>query len=92
MFENTKSEKFYNENGEISTYRITPDDGYVIHNKFRDTPVIDEESGMETGEVEKGYTESYIIIQSDYDFEENPYDIYAVDINLIPYNKQEGEM
>lgn len=78
MFKNTKSEKFYNENGEISTYRITPEDGYVIHNKFRDTPLFDTDTGEETGEVIRGYTGSYIILKSDYDFEDNPYDIYAI--------------
>ena len=73
-------------------YRITPNDGYVLHTKFYDVHVINEETMEATGEIIKGYTDSYIVISSDYDFEENPYDIYAVDINLIPYNKQEGEM
>lgn len=63
---------------ELIAYRIIPDDGYVIHTKFYDTPIINEETLEETGEIIKGYTDSYIVISSDYDFAENPYDIYAV--------------
>jgi hypothetical protein len=78
LFDNTKTESFFDDSGEISAYRITPVDGYVIHTSLRDEAVIDEETGMETGEVKKGYTASYILIQSNYDFEDNPYDIYAI--------------
>ena len=59
-------------------YRITPNDGYLLHTKFYDRHVFDEETMEETAEIIKGYTDSYIVISSDYDFEENPYDIYAV--------------
>lgn len=61
-------------------YRITPNDGYLLHTKFYDVPVINDETMEETGEIIKGYTDSYIVISSDYDFAENPYDIYAVAI------------
>ncbi|MBO5370815.1 MAG: hypothetical protein J6B23_09090 [Clostridia bacterium] len=77
FFENTKTESCRNDEGLITAYRITPDDGYVIHTKFHNTPVYDE-NGIDTGEVEIGYTSSYIVILSDYDFESNPFDIYAV--------------
>lgn len=78
FFENTRTKAIYNDSEDAIAFCIIPDEGYAIHNKFRDTAVIDEETGLETGEIRKGYTESYIIIQSDYNFEENPYDIYAV--------------
>lgn len=74
LIENTKAEYCDVD----KAYRITPDDGYVLHTKFYDVPVIDEETMEETGEIIKGYTDSYIVISSDYNFEANPYDIYAV--------------
>lgn len=77
LVENTITEGCYNEN-ELIAYRITPLDGYVIHTKFYDTPVIDEITGEETGEIIKGYSYSDIGINSNYDFEENPFDIYEV--------------
>ena len=39
--------------------------------------VIDEETGIETGEVKKGFTTSYITAGADYDFEKNEREIYA---------------
>lgn len=78
FFENTNTCGCFDDNDELIAYHITPDGGYVIHTKFYDTPVIDEETLEETGEVIKGYTDSYIVIRSNYDFKENPFDIYAV--------------
>lgn len=77
FFENTKTESLRNDEGVITAYRITPDEEYVIHTKFHNTPVYDE-NGIDTGEVEIGYTSSHIVILDSYDFAENPYDIYAV--------------
>ena len=75
LIENTKTEYCDVD----KAYRITPIDGYVLHTKFYDVPVINEETLEETGEIKKGYTDSYIVISSDYDFEANPYDIYVVE-------------
>lgn len=74
LIENTKTEYCDVD----KSYRITPDDGYVIHTKFYDSPVINDKTLEETGEVTKGYTDSFIVISSDYDFVTNPFDIYAV--------------
>lgn len=78
FFENTKTCGCFDDNGKLIAYHITPDDGYLIHTKFYDTPIINEETLEETGEVTKGYTDSYIVIRSNYDFEKNPFNIYAV--------------
>lgn len=78
FFENTNTRGCFNDDGELIAYHITPDDDYVLHTKFYDTPVIDEKTLEETGEVIKGYTDSYIVIRSNYDFKTNSYDIYAV--------------
>lgn len=77
LFENTKTEGYYN-NKELTMYRITPNKGYAIHTVFRDRQIYNEVTGEPTGEVEAGFTKSYITIRSDYDFEANPYDIYVV--------------
>lgn len=77
-FENTCTDAIKNEENQIIAYRITPDKGYMLHTIYHDKQIIDEETGIETGEKTTGYTDSYIVISSDYDFEENPYDIYAV--------------
>lgn len=78
FFENTKTEAYHNDSGKLTMYRITPNKGYAIHTIFHDTQIYDEITGDPTGEIEVGYTESYITIRSDYDFEGNPYDIYTL--------------
>lgn len=75
LIENTKTEYCDVD----KAYRITPNDGYVLHTKFYDIPIIDEETLEETGDISKGYTDSYIVVSSGYDFEENPFDIYAIE-------------
>lgn len=74
LIENTKTEYCDID----KAYRITPNDGHLLHTKFYDHPVLNEETMEETGETIKGYTDSYIVISSDYDFTANPFDIYAV--------------
>ena len=64
--------------GEIVSYRIRPKEGYKLHEVTLDEKVIDEESGIETGEVKKGFTTSYITAGADYDFLKNEREIYVV--------------
>ena len=78
FFENTNTCGCFDDNDELIAYHITPNDDYVLHTKFYDMPVINEETLEETGEVIKGYTDSYIVIRSNYDFEKNPFDIYTI--------------
>ena len=56
---------------------IIAKDGYKLHDINRDETVIDE-NGNETGEIIKGYTKGIVTVFTDYDFEENPREIYAV--------------
>ena len=69
-----------NERGETVSYTILPCDGYKLHEKSRDEIVADE-YGNETGEIIKGYTSGLVTVLANYDFEENPREIYAVKIN-----------
>ncbi len=60
------------------TYRITPKQGYLLHDKFYDEPVIDELTHKETGKVLLGFRKSTATESSDYDFELNPRQFYTV--------------
>lgn len=67
------------ENGEIISYRISPNEGYKLHEITLDEIVLDE-YGNETGEIKQGFTTSYITAGVDYDFETNERQIYVVEI------------
>ena len=75
FFKNTHTEEVYDNN--IIAYRIIPNEGYVLHTIYYDRPVFDEDSGEPTEEIIKGYTKSHIALNANYNFELNPYDIYA---------------
>lgn len=64
-------------NGEIMSYRIAPAEGYKLHEITLDEPVVDEKTGIETGEITKGYTKAFVTAGMNYDFEKNPREIYA---------------
>ena len=75
--ENTTMKERYNDNNELINYVISPVDGYVLHAKSRDEIILDE-NGNETGKVKLGYTRGIVTALVNYDFEENPREIYAV--------------
>ena len=63
----------------ILSYRIYPANGYKLHEITLDENVVDE-NGNETGEIKKGFTESYITAGANYDFEKNERQIYAEEV------------
>ena len=69
--------------GTPSTYRITPIEGYVLHDKAYDYPLFDEE-GNETGEIALGYRTSTAGCAATYDFETNPREFYTVLASSVP--------
>jgi hypothetical protein len=83
-FENTTMQAYYNSANVLTAYRISPCDGYVLHEISLDTPVYDEETGEETGEIILGYTTATISAGYNYDFEANPRQIYAVLESSVP--------
>lgn len=83
-FENTTMQACYNENNVLRVYKISPTEGYVLHIKGYDTPVIDEETMKETGEIRLGYTSSFTTVGYNYNFETNPSEIYAVLESSVP--------
>lgn len=78
VIENTIIEEIKDKTtGEVKSYKITPVQGYVLHEKSRDEIVLDE-GGNETGEIKKGYTAGVVTAMANYDFEKNEREIYAV--------------
>lgn len=63
--------------GRVISYRIKPAEGYKLHEVTLDEVVTDE-NGMETGEVKKGYTTSYVTAGAGYDFAKNEREIYVI--------------
>ena len=61
-----------------SSYYIIPNEGYVLHDKERDTPEYDEEAMSETGNIILGYAKKIVSCSVNYDFEANPREFYAV--------------
>ena len=84
MIENATMQKVTTENGVLIGYTITPNDGYVLHDKGMDEPVYDEETGDPTGEVRLGYRRTTASCGANYDFVVNPREFYAVPENSVP--------
>lgn len=81
---NTTMEAYYSDKtNELLSYKITPKAEYKLHHSALDTEIFDEVTHEATGKVEMGYTDSFIILHKSYDFEENPFDIYAINRNEV---------
>lgn len=74
LIKNTTCEARTDTNGKILSYRIRPNEGYKLHEITLDRNIGDEE----TGEKELGFTTEYVTAGANYDFKENPREIYAV--------------
>lgn len=88
LIENTTMVKRVNdETGALMSYRITPLEGYVLHGNSLDEVVYNEETGEETGEVIVGYTRGSITVGYNYNFEINPFNIYAILESEVPVDR-----
>ena len=76
--DNTIFEARTDKNGETISYRISPAEGYKLHEITLDEDVIDEETLESTGEIKLGFTGAYVTAGANYDFEKNERQIYAV--------------
>lgn len=83
LIENTTMLKVFNDNGNLRNYRITPNAGYVLHDKGLDNVIFDEE-GNETGEIILGYRTSTASVGANYDFTVNEREFYAVLATTVP--------
>ena len=86
-FENTTQQAFYINENQLRAYYITPMEGYVLHDKALDMPEYFEGTTEETGNIILGYTTGTISVGYNYNFEENPREIYAVLRETIPDNQ-----
>ena len=90
--ENATVEARYNSSNTLYGYRITPNEGFVLHTKNYDTEVFDEETLEPTGEILLGFTSAYAAVGYNYDFDNVVADTYTyTDENgmtvSIPINK-----
>ena len=77
-FEKTRQYALYDNSNVLKAYYIEPVEGYVLHDNAYDTPVFDESTLSETGEIILGYTSSPISVWENYNFETNPREIYVI--------------
>lgn len=75
--------------GGIVYYKVRPEDGYKLHEKGLDMPIIDDETGKETGKIQCGYTTAFTTVGANYDWETNPRQIYAVPIDTVEIIEKE---
>ena len=93
-YENTTMLEIRNKDNVLMGYDIAPVEGYVLHNSALDQYEYDLETGeqkdmetyeqkdLETDEPKKlishGYSYGSCSVNPDYDFDENPEEIYAI--------------
>ena len=67
-------------NGVARAYEITPNEGYVLHDRLLDEfEQFDEETGEGVGEpIRLGYYSGTRTVGADYDFSANPREFYTV--------------
>lgn len=75
---NTITEQFVKDNGERTFYKIKPVAGYKLHTKELDYDEYDEQGRFL--ENKKGYTSVFTTCPTNYNFSENPREIYAVEV------------
>lgn len=85
IIENTSMKASYRENGTLIDYRIYPNEGYLLHDKFTDFEVYDER-GMPTGEIKQGFIPypSFLSVWGNYNWETNPLELFTVPQGTIP--------
>lgn len=70
LIENTTMEKYINSQGVFKAYRITPNEGYVLHDN-----TLDRETD---GVLKLGYSAGTVSCGYNYDFTTNSREFYAV--------------
>ena len=70
----------------INVFRLTPIDGYVLHDKNYDEQVFNEDTFEETDEIILGFRRATAGFSGDYDFDTNPREFYTLHENELPKN------
>lgn len=90
LIPNTTMQKYIDNDGVFRAYYITPNEGYVLHDKSYDEEVIDEVTLQPTGEIKLGYRTSTASCGANYDFVANPREFYTVPITDVPADQIYG--
>lgn len=77
LYENTTMREIRNGKNILIGYDIAPADGYVLHNTAYDVYEYDPEEGKQGKLISRGYSPSSSSVEAEYNFDRNPYDIYA---------------
>lgn len=85
LIENTTMQKRFID-GVFKQYTIKANEGYILHDNTLDTPVYDEETYEETGEIILGFRPSTYTATcaANYDFATNPRGFYAIPESELP--------
>lgn len=81
LIENTVMQKVYYD-GVHRQYTIEAIDGYVLHDKRLDWYDTDPDTYEDVFKL--GYTGATKSVAANYDFDANPYELYAVPVDSVP--------
>lgn len=76
-YENTTMREIRDKNHNIIAYDIAPIYGYVLHNVTFDSYEYNPETKEQGESISFGYSPGSCSVEATYDFETNPYEIYA---------------
>lgn len=88
IYDNTLMKEIRNDENITTGYDISPIDGYVLHNKVLDEYEYDEDTGEPLKLISRGYSPSSSSVEPDYDFAENPSEIYAIKKEDVEENEK----
>ena len=77
-YENTTMLEIRNKDNVLMGYDIAPVEGYVLHNSALDQYEYDLETDEQKELISHGYSYGSCSVNPDYDFDENPEEIYAI--------------
>lgn len=77
-YENTAMLEIRNKDNVLMGYDIAPVEGYVLHNSSLDQYEYDLETDKQKELIAHGYSYGSCSVNPDYDFDENPEEIYAI--------------
>lgn len=78
----TQVASYSNSTNKLLSYRITPNEGYVLRDNMSDWEVINPETMEVT--IKQAYCRGTISVSANYDFEANPREIEAVLETSVP--------
>ena len=77
-YEKKTMREIRNDAGDLTGYDIAQIEGYVLHNSSFDGYEYDPETNEQGDLISTGYSPSSSSVEPGYDFDANPYEIYAV--------------